>query len=323
MDIRWYIKDIAVKIAVHLLKWTGWYEDYWAVWRTYSFKYTESRGLHILPVNFYSPIPDTRKLPESLWQPKKDMPWIDMGYEKTVALLERLAGDYQAEYQKLADTGTSFVGNKAFRLENGRYGCGDAELLYSIVRHLKPGKIIEIGAGLSTLIMARALRQNGEEDHAYHCNFISIDPYPSEYLHPLPVGVSELRKVELQSVPLSEFRALKAGDILFIDSSHVAKIGSDVVYEYLEILPSLPSGVFVHIHDIFLPHEYPSEWYKTDMVFWNEQYLLQAFLSLNSEFEVIAPMYAMHLLYPEVMEKIFPSSKIFEFRPSSFWIKRK
>lgn len=321
MDIRWYIKDIMVKAAVHLLKWTGWYEGYWSVWRTYSFKYTESRGLHILPVNYYSPVPDTQELPDSLWLPKKDPPGIDMGYEKSVTLLEELAGTYQAEYGRF--TNPAFISNGAFQLSNGRYGCGDAELLYSMVRHLKPSKIIEIGAGLSTLIMARAVCQNREDDQNYHCHFLSIDPYPADYLQPLPPGITELRRMELQLVPLYEFLSLKAGDILFIDSSHVAKIGSDVVYEYLEILPSLPPGVFVHIHDVFLPQEYPAEWYKTDIVFWNEQYLLQAFLALNAEFEVVAPMHALHLRHPEVLEKVFPASKVFDFRPSSFWIKRK
>jgi len=232
----------------------------------------------------------------------------------------QLSDKYQSEYEQFSNPQPSDGG--IFHLPNGAFGGVDAEFLYSMVRHIKPRKIIEIGAGYTTLIMSQAVRQNRMEDHDYVCEFISIDPYPPGYLQSPPAEVTELRRTELQAVPLADIVSLEAGDLLFIDSSHVAKIGSDVVYEYLEILPSLQPGVFIHVHDIFLPMEYPSEWLHKEMIFWNEQYVLQAFLSFNREFEVIAPLFALYNRYPETMDKYFPSCKRFACRPSSFWMQR-
>lgn len=320
MDIRWQIKDIMMKVAVRLLKMTEWYGDYWSLWRGHPFKYAENNGLHILPVHFYSPIPNSRDIPQDLWQKKNKLAGVDLSYEKSLKLLGQLSDKYQVEYEKFSNPQATQEGS--FRLPNGTFGCGDAELLYSMVRHIKPRKIIEIGAGLTTLITSLAIRQNQSEDHNYTCKFISIDPYPPSYLQPPPSEVTELLKTDLQTISLADIISLEAGDLLFIDSSHVAKIGSDVVYEYLEILPSLRPGVFIHVHDIFLPKEYPSEWLHKEMIFWNEQYILQAFLSFNKEFEVIAPLYALYIQYPQMVEEYFPSCKRFGCRPSSFWMQR-
>jgi len=118
-----------------------------------------------------------------------------------------------------------------------------------------------------------------------------------------------------------EFGKLKENDILFIDSSHVLKIGSDVQYEYLDILPRLSKGVIVHVHDIFLPAEYPKEWVLKDYIFWTEQYLLQAFLAFNDSFEVLWAGHYMHLKYPNKLEDAF-SYKRDERLPGSFWMRK-
>lgn len=146
MDIRWKIKDIMMKVAVRLLKMTEWYDDYWSSWRGHPFKYAENKGLHILPVHFYSPIPDTKALPQSLWQGKADIPGVEINYEKALNLLRVLSDKYQLEYEQFSNPQLS--GGQTFHLPNGTFGCGDAELLYSMVRHTKPSKIIEIGRGL-------------------------------------------------------------------------------------------------------------------------------------------------------------------------------
>jgi len=109
-------------------------------------------------------------------------------------------------------------------------------------------------------------------------------------------------------------------DILFIDSSHVLKIGSDVQYEYLEILPRLAPGVLVHLHDIFLPMEYPKNWILTDHYFWNEQYLLQAFLIHNVAMKVLWAGSYMHLQYPAILEQTFSSYNRGKRWPGSFWM---
>ena len=115
---------------------------------------------------------------------------------------------------------------------------------------------------------------------------------------------------------------LEAGDVLFIDSSHMLRIGSDVQFEYLEILPRLKPGVIVHIHDIFLPAEYPRNWVHDKHIFWNEQYLLQAFLAFNASFEVLWGGSWMHLNHPAELESAFQSYKRENQWPGSFWIRR-
>jgi hypothetical protein len=152
-----------------------------------------------------------------------------------------------------------------------------------------------------------------------------IDPYPSAVLRQGVPNVSRLIEDKIQNVSLGTFTSLASGDILFIDSSHVLREGGDVQFEYCEILPRLAPGVVVHIHDISLPRSYPNVYFDQHL-YWNEQYLLQAFLAFNSRFEVIwAGNYTM-LKYPDrvcavfpeyhVMRETFPSAE-----PSSFWIR--
>lgn len=119
-----------------------------------------------------------------------------------------------------------------------------------------------------------------------------------------------------------EFQKLKENDILFIDSSHVLKTGSDVQYEYLEILPRLNKGVLVHFHDIFLPAEYPQKWILEDHKFWNEQYLLQAFLAFNDSFEILWAGSYMHLNHPDKLEQFFKSYNKNKRWPGSFWVRK-
>jgi len=171
-------------------------------------------------------------------------------------------------------------------------------------------------------LSAQAILKNEEEDNDYECELVAIEPYPNDILKAGFPGLSKLIPKKVQDIPLSEFKKLSENDILFIDSSHVLKIGSDVQYEYLEILPRLNKGVIVHAHDIFLPAEYPKEWILKDYRFWTEQYLLQAFLSFNDSFEVLWGGSYMHLRHPDKLEEAFSSYKRDERWPGSFWIRR-
>lgn len=171
---------------------------------------------------------------------------------------------------------------------------GDAEFLYSMVRDRKPRRIVEVGAGGSTQIMAAALRGNFLETHT-KTTFCSIDPYPRSFLRTLKSKVEPfmeftLLQKQVQEVDLSLFESLEENDILFVDSSHVFKQGSDVEFEFLSIYPVLRAGVVVHIHDIFFPFDYPQEWNTKEYWFWNEQYFLETFLQFNSKFEVLASL---------------------------------
>jgi hypothetical protein len=302
-----------------MLKAGGWYDGYWNHWRT-MFPYSQQHGLHILPVHYYSPIPDTRALSDELW---KDLRWptgFDLRLNGALAWLGSLGAKYKDEFNKLFAQAASGV--HAFDRDNPAFTPGDAEILYSILREIKPHKIIEIGSGHSTLLMCQAIRANRNEASDYCCDFVAIEPYPPAYLCPPPPEVTRLEPKRIQDVDPALFFSLKNGDILFIDSSHVVRTGSDVVHEFLRILPDLAPGVIVHVHDIFMPAEYPRAWLREECIFWNEQYLLEAFLTSNRDFEVIMPAQALWRLHPDAFSNAFQGFKAGHVGPSSFWIRR-
>lgn len=230
------------------------------------FSFWQGLGVFVLPVHFYEPIPDTRKLNNDIWESKNHLVGIDMKESEQIALYKLITEKYSKEF---------------FYQKNDEFKEFDANVLYCMTRHIKPKKIIEIGSGYSTLIMSEAILKNKKEN--IKCELISIDPYPKDFIKK---DFNVLQK-EVQSVPLEYFEDLEENDILFIDSSHVLKIGSDVQYEFLQIIPRLKKGVFVHIHDIFLPNEYPKNWILKEHRFFNEQYVLQTFLTFNDRFDVI------------------------------------
>jgi hypothetical protein len=236
---------------------------------------------------------------------------------KQLDLLSLFATRYREEYEKLPRDQISEKYH--FFLNNVNFSSVDAELLFCMVRHFKPRRIVEIGSGSSTLLAADALARNHKE--GFPGTMLAIEPFPRAFLRSdLPAQVELLPQV-VQNIPLKEFEALHENDILFIDSSHVCKIGSDVQYEFLEILPRLAPGVLVHVHDIFLPVEYPESWLRKDLRFWNEQYLLQAFLCLNDCFEVLWAGHWLHLKHPDRLAKAFRSYGR-DALPRSFWIRR-
>ena len=166
------------------------------------------------------------------------------------------------------------------------------------MRATRPKVVVEIGQGMSTRIMASACRQNWEES-GEKTVLISIDPHARLELPRTVVGpwmTLEVRAVGVQSCDPAVFQSLQPGDMLFVDSSHVFKYGSDVAFEFEHIYPQIPQGVVVHIHDVFSPFDYPKDWMTERKQFWNEQYFLEEFLRFNLEFEVLLPM---HLLARE------------------------
>ena len=204
--------------------------------------------------------------------------------------------------------------------DNGFFGEVDGEILYSMVRHFKPNRIIEIGSGYSTYVTAQAVVKN-KSDYGHETEFTAIEPYPNKVLKIGFPGLSNLIEKKLQDVPLFYFTSLEENDILFIDSSHVLTIGGDVQYEYLDILSRLKKGVIIHIHDIFLPEEYPRDWIFKLYRFWNEQYLLQAFLSFNDSFKILWMGNYMALKNSDKLENTFNSYKRSKANSSNFWVK--
>lgn len=248
------------------------------------FNFFEQHGLHITKPHFYSPIPILSELEESVWATSSEMVGIDMRLESQKQLLKGFVSTFFQEYREISSSTNPAPGE--YSLSASSYKRLDGAMLYSMVRDHKPRKMIEIGSGGSTLLTLLALAKNRAET-GIKCDFTAIEPYPQSYLRKALDGVGQLLVQPVQKVPLFQFEQLGQGDILFIDSSHVAKTGSDVVYEYLEILPRLRRGVIVHIHDICFPRDYPREWVMDRKTFWNEQYVLQALLSHSTKFKVL------------------------------------
>jgi hypothetical protein len=286
------------------------------------FNIMQKLGIHVTRNSFYSPIPDTRTLTESLWTRKSEMAGIKMRDDEQLELLNILRSKYKPEYDKFPLDKPIDNKSAEYFIRNGMYGAVDGEIYYSIIRHFKPRKIIEIGCGYSTRLAATAIHINQKENEKNNTEVIAIEPYPEEYLRNGFSGLSKLIEKKVQDIPIEEFGKLGKDDILFIDSSHTLKIGSDVQYEYLEILPRLSEGVLVHIHDIFIPEEYPRKWILDNHDFWNEQYLLQAFMIFNDAYEVMWAGNFMSVKYPDVLESTFLSYERQKTRPGSFWLKK-
>jgi hypothetical protein len=185
-----------------------------------------------------------------------------------------------------------------------------------MVRHFQPRRIIEVGSGFSSLVLGQAARQN--KTSVLTC----IDPFPSEFVRSNSISaLSSLIQTKVEDLDLEFFSQLDSGDVLFIDSSHTVKIGGDVNYLFLEVIPRLKPGVLVHIHDIFLPFDYRREWVLDELRFWTEQYLLQAFLAFNSQFEVLLANSYLNHYHQEELKTAFPGLP--SWQGGSFWMGRK
>jgi hypothetical protein len=211
-----------------------------------------------------------------------------------------------------------------FYYENGSFGPGDAEYWYHIIRQFKPQRIIEIGSGYSTLMAVRAIQRNRDEQLEYSVNYMCLEPYP--WLN----GIQAIKEIQVvpkrvEEVDPSMFKSLEANDVLFIDSSHVIRAQGDVEFEILRILPRLRQGVFVHIHDVFTPKDYLFDWKRDDRnIFFNEQYLLEAFLSFNSQYKIVGAVNYLSHHYPERLYEKCPvlASNQTRWKPASFWLQR-
>ena len=296
-------------------------------------------GIHIIPNHFYYPVPDTRTLREKVFFYQTKHIGIEFSDKDQLELLNLFSLHYNQEFNSFPRFKTNIP--YQYYTTNGNFRSVDGEILYCMIRHFKPKKIIEIGSGYSTYCSAHAILKNKEIYEDYDCELIAIEPYPNETLRKGFPGLTKLIPMKLQDVPLEFFTKLTENDILFIDSSHILNIGSDVQYEFLEILPRLNPGVIVQIHDIFFPMEYPPEWVLNLFRFYNEQYLLQAFLTFNKDFKIIWGSKYMQLNYFDKLIEAFKSfkldkvelkrsgfnSKNNDYRwpiewPTSFWIKR-
>lgn len=280
-------------------------------------------GVHVTPNHFYSPVPDTRELDRraGLWNEESDMPGVDWRAAEQLEWLQGVLSRLRHECDfPLDPTGVPH----AYFVRNGAFGLISAAVLHCMVRHFSPRTILEVGSGNSTCVSARAALMNQAEGRP--ARLIAVEPHPGEMLQRGFPGLTRLIPEKAQDVERELFTGLQAGDILFIDSSHVVRMGNDVLFLYLDVLPRLAKGVVVHIHDIFLPRHYPRRWVVEGRRFWAEQYLLQAFLALNPSFEVLWSGSFMQLKHPEALRKAFPLPEGLSpeegYASSSFWMRR-
>ena len=249
-------------------------------------------GLNVYPISdFYSPLPVISDLKRNMsrWCRPSELVGIEYDIETIKILLKNLEEQYSQELKGL---------KPYHEYQNTGYGPGstelDAQLLYYMVRELKPANYMEVGSGLSTKYCSMAAQANAATGKPL--NITCIEPYPYDMLYEIPQ--IEIIAKEVQDIEFSAFQRLEAGDILFIDSTHIAKIDSDVTYLILEVIPRLKQGVVIHIHDIAFPYNVP---YPQDLYifgrklpdwpwFFNEAILLQAFLSYNTSYQIMASM---------------------------------
>jgi hypothetical protein len=270
--------------------------------------------------HYYSPVPDNRALAREparsrVWPPRpRATPGIDWREEQQVALVrDTLALQPECVFPSgpTGDPRDYHAGSEMFsRL--------DAWLLQGILRHFRPRRMIEVGCGWSSLVTARVNREY--LGNALH--FTCIEPYPPDFLGEGIDGITELIASPVEELSIDPFLQLGDGDVLFIDSSHTVKTGGDVVFLFEEVLPRLAPGVVVHIHDIFLPFDYPQEWVMTGRA-WNEQYLVRSFLAFNSAFDILVGVGWMTHNHPEVLAEAIPGYPgMHRDGGGSLWIRR-
>lgn len=270
--------------------------------------------LRVFPIkkHYYEPYIDVKKLNNSMGK-ERELPGIAWNDAEQLRVLDRFNFNDELLQLPVAPTG-----KKEFHFANSSFGPGDAEYLYNVVRLYRPARIVEIGSGNSTLMVRNAIRQNQREDADYTCDHVCIEPFEQSWLEQL--GLSVIRK-PIEEVDPRIVTSLDADDLLFIDSSHLLSPGGDVVTEFLKLMPLLKSGVIVHVHDIFSPADYPRDWVLNKRLFLNEQYLLEAFLTFNSEFRVLAALNYLNLRHPRQLREKCPRMTD-ATTPSSFYLVR-
>lgn len=280
------------------------------------FKRWQKAGFTVLPNHYYSPVPDMNQLTQEQLTARYPLHGVAIDEGEHRALLKQLKA-FQAETRVFRDRREPTKDGRWFG--GGAFGLLDAQVAYAMVRSIKPRRIIEIGTGFSTLAMAEACERNAADGAPVE--FTTIDPYPSFAVDLKPKGLTRNLTKPVEVLPMSTFEALEAGDILFIDSTHVIRPGGDVEYEYFHILPRLKPGVWIHVHDIFFPLPYPPEWARDRHIFWNEQQLLNAFLAYNHSFRTRLALSAACDWWIDAVKDAFPGTGE-RPGPGSFWMQR-
>lgn len=271
----------------------------------------QENGIHITPVHFYDPIPDTRTLNDEIFNKSPHFPELKINEENQISILKRL-GKYSHELKNIPQKSTK---PNEFFYENGQFPNFDAVIYYSMIREFKPKTIVEVGSGFSTLIASLAAQKN--EDTKINC----VEPYPRDFLKKGLPNLDELVVKKVQDVPITKFQEIRKNDILFIDSTHISTIGSDVNYLILHVIPELKPGTIIHVHDCPLPYEMSRYRIMERKRFWNEMYLIWAFLMGNVKYEIMLLNYFLIKKYPSLIKEIFPMTQE-KLSGASLWFQK-
>jgi predicted O-methyltransferase YrrM len=255
------------------------------------------------PGHFYSPIPSAEDIAthrRGLQRAApRDLPGIELREDAQLALLARLRRYYPDQPWSAEPRP-----HLRYYFDNEYFSYADAIFLQCMLRDLHPRRIVEVGAGFSTAAMLDVLERFLGADVRLTC----VEPYP-ERLESLTRPGDETRfdliRQPTQDAPLERFLELGHDDLLFVDSTHVSKLRSDVNRLVLDVLPSIAAGVVVHFHDVFWPFEYPLRWVEENRA-WNELYLLRAFLCFNPAFEIVLFNHVIGTRYRDVLARDFP-----------------
>jgi SAM-dependent methyltransferase len=268
--------------------------------------------------HYYSPMYDSREIErrrESIWpSAARPTPDIDWREPAQVELCENVFAAQTPLPLRREPSGDP----TEYWADNDQYPALDAWVLAAMIRTLQPRRMIEIGSGFSSLVTARVNRDELEG----RLDFTCIEPYPRDFLRAGVPGITTLRTELIQDTPLEVFDQLEANDILFVDTSHTVKTGGDVPWIFHELLPRVAAGVHIHIHDVFIPGEYPEPWVMGGWG-WNEIYLVRSFLSYNSAFEIVWGAQFMLQRHHGSVLKAFPGQREYEHRGgAALWLRR-
>lgn len=274
------------------------------------------------PGHFYSPLADAddlRRRAVALWPPDPHVLGIDWNEQEQLRVLTELFPRFLPRYdypEVLEDTPDL----ASFYTRNGMFTWLDPRALFVLLNEWRPRRMIEVGSGYSTLLAGDVNRRFlGGQMH-----LTCIEPHPPPFLQRdlAPLGIARLLQTRVELVDPGVFAELRAGDVLFIDSSHVAKTGSDVNFLVFEVLPRLPAGVRVHFHDIFLPHDYPYEWAVDERRNWNEQYVVRALLTYTTAFKVLFASAFLYHTARAAVAKAVAHPRGIVYSGSSLWLER-
>lgn len=243
----------------------------------------QEQGVNVIPANFYSSIPSISEILASFEYQDSSPPYLDCGIFNQEQLREELSAliPFSADFDPPEEGDEETC--RSYFWRNSQFSYSDGMSYYAYVRRIKPNTVVEIGSGFSSLAAVEALKRNGSG--SLKC----IEPYPRPFISALNEdGALELLSIQAQDITADALNLmLSDGDVLFIDSTHTVKTGSDCLHIYLRLLPKIEKKIFVHVHDVFLPFGLPQEWLLDTQIHWTEQYLLLAFLLDNPKAKVL------------------------------------